>query len=373
MSFSFGQLGRIEVTSATIYLHDVTILVWLLSSARKTIEDINGWFGKQHWKSWLPLLAFLGWLLLGMIIAFTVTKSITPWLYLGRLVFYSLFLISSFSTLKQYPIFLRVLLVSSGMYMVWFGLLQYYLIPDSRYLLAFGWDEHYYRLIGPLLDPNLSGILYVIVGWVTVSLKNMLPKKLWFGSLMLIGMAIVLTYSRATYLATVVSALTFFALQSKNIFNKKKVVAGLAVVAVLAILTYQLAPKPGGDGVNLLRTTSIIARIQSTQKYISSLQPYQWVTGNGFYSPIANTAAASHAQVPDNLIVLLIVNTGLVGLVLFFTVFTKSYKLFSSWDRATQAACIAVLIHSQFNNSLLEPFIFLCLGVTIISQTKKSS
>jgi hypothetical protein len=372
MSFSFGQLGRIEVTSATIYLHDVVILVWLLSSVRKTIENVNRWFGKQKWKTWWPLLAFAGWLLLGMIIAFTETKSIVPWMYLGRLVFYCLFLVSLLSALKQYPIITKVLLVSSGMYMVWFGLLQYFLIPDSRYLLLYGWDEHYYRLIGPLLDPNLSGILYVMMGWALISLRQFLPKKLIVSSIVLLCSAIVLTYSRATYLAAALSFVAYFAFQSKQMITKKSV--GLAIMALLLLVVavYQLAPKPGGDGVNLFRTTSITARIQSTQRYISSLEPYQWVIGTGFYSPLSNTASESHAQVPDNLLVLVLVNMGVVGLLLFFTVFTKWYKLFSRWDAETKAAVIAVLVHSQFNNSLLEPFVFLCLGLVIISQTRKS-
>lgn len=369
MTFSFGQLGRIELEGVTLYLHHIVILIWLMSSTRQTVEDLNKWVGSINWKKWWLPLVFFGWLIIGMTIAFIETRSVVPWLYLSRLVFYGIFLFSLISQLRNYSLVLKILLVSSGIYMVWFGLLQYLLIPDSRYLLMFGWDEHYYRLIGPLLDPNLSGILYVIIGWCIFSLRSHLPKPLWIGASLLTGTALILTYSRATYAAIIISLLLYFILYSKNAISLKKCAIGGFVILCISFVIYSLAPKPGGDGVNLLRTSSIIARIETSKTYISSLQPYQWVIGTGFYSPLSNTNQDSHAQVPDNIFILLLVNTGLIGMALFLITAIKFVPFILKWEKETLAALIAVLTHAQFNNSLLEPFIFLAMGILIISQS----
>ncbi|PIY79331.1 MAG: hypothetical protein COY81_02855, partial [Candidatus Pacebacteria bacterium CG_4_10_14_0_8_um_filter_43_12] len=84
-------------------------------------------------------------------------------------------------------------------------LVQYLLLPDTRYLYLFGWDDHYYRLIGPLLDPNLSGILFVLTSWLIVAWRKLLPKAIVVSLLMMTILAIVLSYSRATYLSAIIS------------------------------------------------------------------------------------------------------------------------------------------------------------------------
>ncbi|MDQ5951067.1 MAG: hypothetical protein QG639_344, partial [Patescibacteria group bacterium] len=314
------------------------------------------------------IILLSSWILLGMVVAYWQHLNPTPFLYLSRLGLYLFFIVSQFSHPPKTKFLVRTLLIASGLYMVCFGLLQYYLLPDSRYLLLFGWDEHYYRLIGPLLDPNLSGILYVIIGWAIWGHRQYLPKKLWFGLLFLIGAAVVLTYSRATYLSVIVSV-TFLLLHlNKQLLSFKKV-AMFGLVVISAFTIYSLAPKPGGDGVNLLRTTSIEARLTSSTQYLSSLQGYQWITGTGLFSPLPqNTNALSHSQQPDNLLVLILVQTGIVGSLLFFMLFTKTYSRLRSSETATIAALIALLTHAQFNNSLFEPFIFLTMGILVATQ-----
>lgn len=367
-ALSFGQLGRLELGKASFYIHDFIVSLWLLTNFDVCKKAVVHIVTKTNWKKWWSGLAFGLWVLLGMILAWMVNHDLAPWLYLIRLSVYLFFLYTVFLVLRRTPLVLRILMISSGIYMVWFGLLQYFLVPDARYLQAFGWDEHYFRLIGPLLDPNLSGMLYLIVGWLIFSLRKRLPNFIWAPSLILTVLAIVLTYSRATYLALAFSVGVFFLFSVKSGAPWKKWLMGLALVVCCAVLVYMAAPKPGGDGVNLLRTTSITARIDTTQLYVQSLRSHEWLTGTGFYTTLPGSFPLSHARVPDNVFVLIIVNTGIIGLIFLFTFFTKLFPSMKSWNKETLAALSALFIHAQFNNSALEPFVFLTVGMMLISQ-----
>lgn len=365
-ALSFGQLGRV-VWPVTFYLHDVVIFLWLLLKGQSTVVSLFKEVKQANWQKWWPLPAFTAWIALGMIIAFTQTSEVTPFLYAVRLSVYTLFLFSLRNQFKSSPLILRILLVCSISYMALFGLIQYMLIPDTRYLFLFGWDEHYYRLIGSLLDPNLSGILFTIGGWCVYSLRRVLPKKLWLGLLLILTAAIVLTYSRATYLASIVSIIAFWLLEVKNLIDTKRMLfSGLVVLFCLGV--YILAPKPGGEGVDLLRTASVTARISSSREFLASLKPLEWITGAGFYTAIITGDAVTHARVPDNILVFILSSTGVIGFLLCFTAFTKLKPIITRWETEVVAAIIALFIHAQFNNSLLEPFVFLSIGITIISQ-----
>lgn len=366
-TLSFGQLSRVE-WSAPVYFHDCLIGLWLISTHSIWISSLRKKIFRVNWKEWWLLPTFILWLILGIVLATIKQLDFMPWLYLLRLVVYSIFLFSLSVNLRKSPLLMRILLVCTGIYMVWFGLIYYVLIPDSRYLFLLGWDEHYYRLIGPLLDPNLSGILYLIIGWAIFSLRSLLPKKLLFFQLIVIATAIILTYSRATYLAGIVSIFSYWLLFMKPLAILKRYGLPLLILLICAIGIYLIAPKPGGEGINLFRTASITARLETSKTYISSLDEDEWLTGAGLYSSPNNQNYNSHARVPDNILVLILTSSGIIGLTLFFTLFTKLQPIISRWEPEVIAALVAISIHAQFNNSFLEPFIFLCLGVLIISQ-----
>lgn len=367
-AFSFGQLGRVELGQASIYAHDVLLLTWLWLTRHSTWQKLKDLQTITSARKKLLFGAFLGWVLLGMSVAYWQTGNPVPFLYLARIGAYLVFSFSLFSREKIARLIVKSLQLSSGIYMVVFGLMFYWLLPDTRFLYLFGWDDHYYRLIGPLLDPNLSGLLYIIIGWLFWGFKSKVPAPLWLSGLLLTTTAIVLTYSRATYLALAVSALYYLWL--KKYMLKLPMIIGAASVL---FLIYYLAPKPGGEGIDLLRTSSIQARMSTTEQYLAQLQPHHWVIGTGFYTPLSITLEHSHAQVPDNILVTLFVQTGVGGTLIALLLVLSSLTLYSRQPLEIQAAVVAVLIHSQFNNSLLEPFIFLMLGITIVTNLQQRS
>ncbi|PIR61970.1 MAG: hypothetical protein COU66_00975 [Candidatus Pacebacteria bacterium CG10_big_fil_rev_8_21_14_0_10_44_11] len=368
-ALSFGQLGRLS-WPVTFYPHDVLILVWLGLTSWGWLPQLVRTIRKLTWRRWWSGLAFMGWLILGVMISFAQTQDWQVVLYLGRLFIYNLFLFSLWARFKENTQLLRVFLVSTGMYMVWFGLVQYLLLPDTRYLYLFGWDDHYYRLIGPLLDPNLSGILFVITGWLLVAWRKLLPKGIVVSLLMMTILAAVLSYSRATYLSAIISLAVYWLFTIGQTKILKRAIISFAIF-ILALLALSLAPKPGGEGIDLLRTASITARLESSATYLANLKGYQWLTGAGLYSTLPGQATTTHARTPDNIIVLLVWSSGLVGLGLFFTLFTRLITVMKGWPAETLALLTAVLIHTQFNNTLLEPFVFLMLGIAILSGTHK--
>ncbi|PIY78985.1 MAG: hypothetical protein COY81_05115, partial [Candidatus Pacebacteria bacterium CG_4_10_14_0_8_um_filter_43_12] len=136
-ALSFGQLGRLS-WPVTFYPHDVLILVWLGLTSWGWLPQLVRTIRKLTWRRWWSGLAFMGWLILGVMISFAQTQDWQVVLYLGRLFIYNLFLFSLWARFKENTQLLRVFLVSTGMYMVWFGLVQYLLLPDTRYLYLFG-------------------------------------------------------------------------------------------------------------------------------------------------------------------------------------------------------------------------------------------
>ena len=45
-----------------------------------------------------------------------------------------------------------------------FGLDSIFIFTGYQILLRYGWDEHYYRMIGTVLDPNYLGVMLGMIG-----------------------------------------------------------------------------------------------------------------------------------------------------------------------------------------------------------------
>jgi hypothetical protein len=319
-------------------------------------------------KNYLSEYLLVAWTLVGMIAAFAITKDFLPWLYATRLTLYILFLVSAFTKLRKFPTILKTAGITIGAVMLEAGFIQYFFVPDTRFLFLSGWDEHYYRLIGTLLDPNYTGLILIIIAWTLFSLRKSMISAVVTTTIGLMLIGIGLTFSRASYLALVVSIIGYVLLQ----WWKLRKISSTGVLAICGIVCVVgaaiiLAPKPGGEGVDLLRTTSITARYSTSTEFLEILQPWQWITGAGFYTlPTQIHDITSHAKVPDNIIVLLLYSTGIIGTLLAFWSVIKVCKKLAATDSAVLPIALAVFTHAQFNNSLLEPFVFLTTGIVLI-------
>lgn len=201
------------------------------------------------------------------------------------------------------------------------GFLQYLLFPDVRFLSYLGFDDHYFRLIGSLLDPNFTGLVLVIF--------TLLAPKLFFVIPLL---ALALTFSRASFLALAVSLIYLSVM--------KKQFKLLFLLLILGVILY-FVPKPFGEGVNLLRTFSIVSRFENQKQALAIF----------FENPILGVGFGP--QKIDNSFIFVMTTTGIIGFSVFLAFLKKVWQL--TTDPLVKAALLAILAHSLFNNSFFYP------------------
>ncbi|MBD3250553.1 MAG: hypothetical protein GF381_03235 [Candidatus Pacebacteria bacterium] len=358
-----GQLQRIQLTPfVALYWHDLLLtlfLSWQLAQKETRIKLISQFKTLAKNK---VLVWFISWTLTGLLInSLAQGLNIKPWLYIFRLVIYLLFgwtWTRSLSQKKQ-----KSFILSLGLGWSLIGLGQYFLYPDIRSISLAGWDDHYYRLVGTLLDPNFLGIILVMT---LLNLQTWIKKpRLNWALTSLLTFSLLLTYSRASYLSFgLMIGIMIISCWLKN--KPKKAVSYLALVIIFS-LAVPFLPQPGGEGVNLARTATIESRLTTNQQVLEQLKPWQLIVGQGLFWPTVNqqsTAEAIHAQFPDNLLVFIFSATGIIGLILFTEVLIKLIKTISSKNLWAGTIWGAVLVHGMFNHTLFEPFVFLILTLS---------
>jgi hypothetical protein len=362
--FSFGQLQRLQISNQlAFYGHDAVVvgfLIWRFITSQKISQAIKKLPAilKKLFVSHRLELFWLMWLIAGMILGTATNRvDLKSFLYLGRLVIYLLFayLISSDRRLT-YSV--RSGLVVTGSLIGLWGLLQYLFLPDTRFLFLYGWDVHYYRLISTFFDPAFTGMALVLTFglWQDKQILLSMPAKLKQVIQLLLVVAIAATFSRASYIA-------LFVVTSVQTLTKKIKLNFLVPILIVFAATIWLLPKPGGEGVNLARTSTGEARLINSQQALEKLQGGQWLWGRGLFNNDVRQAyeTPSHAQLPDSLPILVLNSTGLVGLLLSAILLWKRGGKWWQQDPLWTTLFIAVLVHSLFNNTLLQPFILLIL------------
>ncbi len=378
---SLGQLQRVELqqfnSSISFYFHDLFIIFFIFHvvfTDFSTIKELIINYLKKEKKVQL----FTSLILFSLTINILGGDYISL-LYFFRLILYIIFGISLISLIKNNKYdseYLKFQLFSIGIISLFLGFLQYIFIKDTRFLSIFGWDDHYARLISTYFDPGFSGIIFLFTLLMGLSCKYVKNNNIKIISILLFIWGIILTFSRASYLALVVSSLILTVTHLKiTLATIKKVALGIILIIFLIIL----APKPFGEGVDLLRTSTITARIAAMSQQLTKFTPQTILIGNGLFSEknslnyqnnSKNQLISSHSRLPDNLFINILLSSGVFGLLLFLIIlFDWSTKL-KQKDTYLFAGFVALIIHSQFSNTLLQPFVFLILIGGIATVTK---
>lgn len=321
LSLSLGQLQRL----GPVYLHDLILGIILLANFRRLK---------------LPK-AFIGFGLTGLIsliaAAFRLPLPVvlSGSLYLLRFLAYSLIL--NLKIDRRYLLFFSAAVAA-------LGLIQYLLVPDTRWLAAAGWDDHYYRLISTLLDPNFTGIILVL-GLVLTYFSYPRSWRLYLLHLT----ALLLTYSRSSYLA-LFAAITAIAV------IKRKFRYILFILLFLSFL--YLLPRPGGEGVKLERLTSAKQRL-SNYRLGAELWRQSPVFGLGFNTLryFRDNPASRSAPGLDSSLIFVLATTGVVGLLAYLNLLRSLWQK----NRLLRVSLVALLVHSLFVNSLFYPFALIWL------------
>jgi len=251
--------------------------------------------------------------------------------------------------------------------------LQFFLYPDLRNLMYLGWDPHYYRLFSTLLDPNFAGIIFVFTVFLGCYMYLQKKSKWILGISLIPFVALVLTFSRSSYLAFFIGSLAFAILEKKW----KQFVTGF----VLFVVLFFAIPNPGRDFLHMDRMVTSIARIENWQESLTLIQKSP-IFGYGFNTlryvqekPTAiDTVSHAGAGVDDSFLFLL-ATTGILGFGMYLwllvsivrfafriTAFFGDARVFGHTVLATM---ISVCIHSQFVNSLFFPQVMIWMWILI--------
>jgi O-antigen ligase len=337
----FSEVLRFEAFQ-NIYIRvvDIVVFAYLAYSIFKT---------KTLFKN-RTVFIFIFFLIFSNLINFNLVNNLGI-IYLLRTVMY--FLLLDFVLKSSFVSFPKKLINISLLMLLSTGCLQYFLYPDLRNLLYLGFDPHAHRLFGLFLDPNLIGIVFVwYFFWLMNNIKNNYIK---YCLLLITFTAILLTYSRTSYLALIVASIYLF---FKNYKNKYFLLAILLMLVVLV----PFLPKYFGEGTNLLRTNSILGKQESWKKGLK-LVIQKPLFGYGFNNiPKIRVKSKqfeftdNSAYGLDNSVLTILVTTGMAGFIAYLGLI---FILFNKANINQQILVITFFIHSWFVNGLFTPGVFI--------------
>ena len=353
-------------TDLSIYFSDfaalliAVIFIYRLLSGKSRLPSPT----KNH--TFLIFLAFIGSAIVSLLanLSWLNPKEIfLSALYLLRFLIY-LISILSFITERErvFSFFARPQLIATGGLLVaLIGLIQFFLFPDMRHLEKLGWDAHYFRLTAPFLDPDFTGIilvlffLFILEHGKKIKQKNIL--------LAIIGLAIILTFSRASLLSLGIGAgiICFF---------QKKIKTFLKIMILILIFTasvsFFLQKSFGGAGTDMKRITTVQARIEANQTAIIlflkrpllgiGFNTYPYAKNKLLHQPLD---LKNHSRFsPPNSLLLVLATTGMVGfsffLLLIRQLFLQAKKTAARKSFLLLAVLNALLVHSLFSNTLFH-------------------
>src|SRR3989344_755056 len=202
ISLLFGTVVSVTVLpGVTLYLHDFFLVLLLASSVlTKTKQKLQA--------KLMPFITLFG--IVSLLSLLINSNRIS----LPELGISSLYLIRWLMYAGIYIIVLRkqinatswlVGLFGVGVGYALIGIIQFFLYPDLRNLMYLGWDPHYYRLFSTILDPNFAGIIFVFTVLLGFYFYVQRKHRLLLSAMLIPIIALVLTFSRSSYLAFALS------------------------------------------------------------------------------------------------------------------------------------------------------------------------
>lgn len=363
--FLLGQIGRLSLNNQEInlYLYEIPYFLWI---GHQLIL-------KQSWplirKETLTLVGVLIITYLLGIYRVAPFANLVSLLYLIRFTGYLL----GFDLVKHHLSKGKLLSVLSNFWlaMLWLmGAVQYFLYSNLRNLQYLGWDPHQSRVFGQFFDTSVAGAVYGLI-LIFVLFRNsgqqkVIWKYIYSISYFLLG---IFTYSRGFIVSIVASSFAQGIVVNKNLRL-------FVVLLASVVLFFFMAPTPFGEGVKLLRTSTIESRLVDYEQGIK-LFLQNPVIGIGYnrirYFKSADTMLTrglSHAGASFHSSFLIIaVTSGLIGFGIFLywlwvTVRMSEFALVSG---------VFIGVYSLFDNIILHPFILFLWPITIglISRKKR--
>ncbi|MBI4040213.1 O-antigen ligase family protein [Candidatus Daviesbacteria bacterium] len=359
--YPFGTPGAVYVSDILLVGVVLTSLIWwVLIKPKIIVPKVSKFLG-------LFLVVSLVALLLSTTF-FPPAEVIRGGLYWVRFALYSSILLVVFNlnqTLKGAKELLLEVLIRFGALLALLGFAQLLVLPNFDLLTQFGFDPHQNRLASTFLDPNFTGV-YLSLTLLLIFHKFITSKsKIWLIWLGVVGLAIILTYSRSAYLTLVISALVL------TIFRWRKLLIFLVIVAVLAGIFFPRFYQRVVGGLTIDQSAS--ERLISWQNGLNVWRHWP-VLGVGFnnyrYSQgqlnllrSFQTDQSHSGGGVDSSFIFVLATTGVIGLLSYLVFWLYVWKLLifkrTNFNIIVLAAVIGLLLGSQFTNALFYPPIML--------------
>jgi len=384
LTIPIGQLGRIELTQDIVALPaDIIIpillflwLIWALGVKRKLPLPPSSSF----------ILLFFLWatISLGFGARYLAgNQTIVSGLFLLRAIEYTGLYFVSWYIITQEPQFKKTLvrfLFGIGIVVALLGFFQLAIIPDFTELaLKGGWDPHQGRILSTFFDPNFVGGFFAFNLFLGTSLfleeKNPLTKIILVSTIAVLFIALLLTFSRSSYLAFLVGSFVIGLLRSKRLFLTLILFFAISVLFIPRIQSRIIG------AINIDETSKTRITSWKRASVVVADHPIFGVGFNSYlfaqerYGFINFEKPPTHGSSGvDSSLLLVLVTTGFVGLIIYLGIWTGF--LLKAWrfknkplGLATLSIIIALAVHSQFVNSLFFPqimgWIFPLIGVFI--------
>lgn len=366
-----GQIERISLgASISFYLHDIVVALVVGVSVGYVSMQKKSLIKDLPLKNPLILFSVISLFSLAInVSSLTLEQAGVAFLYWLRWTLYACIYFSLNILEKNQKQNLLGALVVSGVVLAILGWVQYFLYPDLRNLVYLGWDPHLYRIFGTFLDPNFLGIYFVItffLVWDGILFKKFEPRVV---VLMFLLITLLFTYSRASYLAffTGMGVITFFS-------SSKKAPFALLILLVMSIF---FLPRPVGEGVQLLRISTIISRVNNWQEAGRTFlkNPILGVGFNAYHyarDPSSLIVMGSHAiSGVDNSFLFLLATVGIFGFSAYIWLLGRMMFINSKTQTVLVPVIISIIVHSFFTNTLFYPFIMLWFWIFVGSVTQR--
>lgn len=366
-----GQLIRINLTeTSALNLSDILVGLTTLSFFASTF------LGRRSIKlppyTFATSIIFLLWATASTVLSlslFTPKEVIAGSLFLLRLFLYLSIPLVVLNSLRKDQVRQYVeLIIFVGIIFTFLGFLQFFAFPNISSLAAYGWDPHINRLVSTTLDPNYTGMILAIFLSLTLSSFLYNGQKKYLALTVFFTLALLLTFSRSSYIALVVSMFTISAVKSPKI-----ILIPLSIF-IISFLFIPVAKERIIGALTIDKTSR--SRIESWQNALQIISdyPYFGVGFNNYRSAQArygffqdNSLGGHSGAGSDSSLLFTTATTGFFGLVLYLGWLTGVLKIATFGIRKNFLALSAVssffalLVHSLFVNSLYFPQIMLLI------------
>ena len=364
-----GASGTLTVTDIFVIITDLTFIIYALW-IKKSLKI-------EH-KIFFPALLFILFATASTILAagtFKLNEIFISSLFLIRFIFYFFLSVVIFNIVTKEKVnsWFKIILFIGTLFII-IGFFQFVLLPDLSFLAVYGWDPHQQRIASTFLDPNYSGMIFVVIFVIATSIflyQKKRNKIIDFYPLIaaISFIALILTFSRSSYLAFLTAIATIGILKSPKLF--------IAILFLFVVAFSQITQVRARIAGALTLDETSKARLESWQKGLTifkdnllfgvGFNTYRFAQAKyGFFSPDEPQGGHSGAG-SDSSIILVAATTGIIGLFFYLFFLFRILRVFikkstqDPWHLASLSIFLALLVHSQFVNSLFFPQIMLIL------------